>query len=138
MTSGRRSLWNLVTQARRARRAGVLLAVLAVLSQTGLLLLHRPGDGVPTRHHEHVAFHDVAHGDVPAASPADRPDDPGRSVHCPICLALHLIGGFVPPETIVLAGTSWTAIRLEHREPPRAVAPRFASDLRSRAPPVRV
>jgi hypothetical protein len=98
------------------RRLGALLAIAGLLAQAVLLMLHRPPTAVPmhvalathltrievgpSRHHHHAAAPLSPHHGAP--SPA--------APHCPICLALHLLGGFVPPATAEVAPPSLWAM----------------------------
>jgi len=95
------------------RRIGAVLAVAGLLAQAGLLMLHRPPSAAPMRF-EHAAHLDVSlprhHHHASAPQAPDRGAPAPGSPHCPICFALHLIGGFVPPAKAEVAPPAfWTA-----------------------------
>jgi hypothetical protein len=126
-----------VDRHRQPNRRAAWLAAFALLLQALLPGLHHPG-GM-------ALAGTLALGDAPhlclapisaPVSPGDRDTAPGHhQPDCPICQAMHAIGGFAPPAALVLAHVAIAARSVAITEPASPVSRRSFRPQQPRAPP---
>jgi DUF2946 family protein len=120
---------------RSARRFGCVLGLAAILSQTFVLLFHHPAGAMTMAGPALVAGHHHAQADP--RSPASGGKAPASMPpHCPICLALHVLGGFVPPTAAALPAEAPRVEAAFSRAPaPSVVGGLVLGGAQPRAPP---
>ncbi len=131
------------------RRIAATLGVLALLSQTLVILVHRPPSALPVDHaamghaamgHATMAMAMTMGPDCPMLAgdaPAPAPDKPARKAPpvCPICQSLQLSGSFLLPAQVAVPAPQPVVVALEAPRKPLEPAVLINERARSRAPP---
>jgi hypothetical protein len=122
---------------RKPKRLAAWLAAFAIMLQALLPGLHHPGGMALAGT---LALVDAPHlclapGSAPV-SPGDRDKAPGHhQPDCPICQAMHAIGGFPPPTALVLAHDAVAAPSIAKIAPSSRILGRSFRPQQPRAPP---
>ncbi|HVJ55804.1 MAG TPA: DUF2946 family protein [Aliidongia sp.] len=117
-------------------RLGVFIGILALLLQTLLPVLHHPGLTLAPA--QRLVL-DVpvcsAHAAVPTKDQPARELPAHKPPPCPLCQALHFMGGYLPPIALLVPMPGCTA-GAALANPPTGTAPLWtAYEGRPRAPP---
>jgi hypothetical protein len=122
---------------RKPNRLAAWLAAFALLLQALLPALHHPGGMALAGT---LALGDAHHLCLAPGGGPVTPGDPGKAPghhqqDCPICQAMHAIGGFAPPAALVLAHDAIAAPSVAITEPASPVSRRSFRPQQPRAPP---
>lgn len=126
--------WNRHRQTRRA----AWLAVFALLLQTIIPALHHPASlALGSVSVLDAAQHLCLAQNAGSTTPSDHEKAPKHHAVpvCPMCQAVHAIGGFAPPADPVVALIRATAISLSHYSEAAKIRQRLACQGQPRAPP---
>jgi hypothetical protein len=120
---------------RKPNRFAAWLAAFALLLQALLPALHHPGGMALAGT---LALGDAQHLCLaPGDAPADHEKPAGHhQPECPICQAMHAIGGFAPPAVLVLAHEAVAGPSISNIAPASPVSRRSFHPQQPRAPPL--